>query len=166
VHGVYAAGEATGVGGAQLALVEGTIAAGTIAADLGLRPPAALAGSAGRRLAARRARLSAFAAAMHAAHRVAEGWTSWLDDDTVICRCEEVRFGSIVAAVEDLGAADARSVKLLTRAGMGMCQGRICGPTVACVTAQLSGRATDNADLLAFANRPLADPVPLRTLIP
>jgi hypothetical protein len=47
--------------------------------------------------------------------------------------------------------ADARSVKLLTRAGMGMCQGRICGPTVACVLAQLSGRATDDADLLAFA---------------
>lgn len=166
VRGVYAAGEATGVGGAQLALVEGTIAAGTIAADLGLRPPAALAGSAGRRLAARRARLGAFAAAMHAAYRVAEGWTSWLHDDTVICRCEEVGFGSIVAAVEDLGATDARSAKLLTRAGMGMCQGRICGPTVACVMAQLSGRATDDADLLAFANRPIAQPVPLRTLIP
>ncbi|HEX2497166.1 MAG TPA: NAD(P)/FAD-dependent oxidoreductase [Actinomycetes bacterium] len=166
VHGVYAAGEATGIGGAQLALVEGTLAAGTIAADLGLRPPAALTGSAGRRLAARRARLGTFAAAMHAAYRVAEGWTSWLDVDTVICRCEEVEFGSIVAAVEDLGAADARSVKLLTRVGMGMCQGRICGPTIACVMAQLSGRATDHADLLAFANRPLAQPVPLRTLIP
>ena len=165
VHGVYAAGEATGVGGAQLALVEGILAAGAIAADLGRRPPAALVGSAGRRLAGRRARLGAFAAAMHAAHRVAEGWTSWLDDDTVICRCEEVGFGSIVAAVEDLGAADARSVKLLTRAGMGMCQGRICGPTVACVMAQQSGRAIDNADLMAFANRPFAQPVPLRTLI-
>jgi D-hydroxyproline dehydrogenase subunit alpha len=164
VYGVYAAGEATGIGGAQLALVEGILAAGTIAADLGLRQPAALTGSAGRRLAARRARLGAFAAAMHAAYRVAEGWTSWLDANTVICRCEEVEFGSIVAAVEDLGAADARSVKLLTRAGMGMCQGRICGPTVAGVIAQLSGRAADDADLLAFANRPLAQPVPLRTL--
>jgi D-hydroxyproline dehydrogenase subunit alpha len=165
VNGVYAAGEATGIGGAQLALVEGTLAAGTIAADLGLRPAAELTGSAGRRLAARRARLGAFAAAMHAASRVADGWTSWLDAHTLICRCEEVKFGSIVAAVEDLGAADARSVKLLTRAGMGMCQGRICGPTVACVIAQLSGRATDGADLLAFANRPLAQPVPLPILI-
>ena len=165
VHGVYAAGEATGIGGAQLALVEGTLAAGTIAADLGLHPPAALTGSAGRRLAARRSKLGAFAAAMHTVYRVAEGWTSWIDAGTVICRCEEVEFGSIVAAVEDLGAADARSVKLLTRAGMGMCQGRICGPTVAGVTAQLSGRATDDADLLAFASRPLAQPVPLRNLI-
>lgn len=165
VDGVYAAGEATGIGGAQLALVEGTLAAGTIAVDLGLRQPAALTGPAGRRLAARRARLAAFAAAMHAAHRVAEGWTSWLDAKTVICRCEEVEFGSIVAAVEDLGAADARSVKLLTRAGMGMCQGRICGPTVAGLIAHLSGRAIHNADLLAFAHRPLAQPVPLRTLI-
>ncbi|HKA69755.1 MAG TPA: NAD(P)/FAD-dependent oxidoreductase [Actinomycetes bacterium] len=165
VRGVYAAGEATGIGGVQLALVEGSLAAGTIAADLGLRPPAALTGWAGRRLAARRSRMGAFAAAMHGVYRVAEGWTSWLDAGTVVCRCEEVEFGSIMAAIEDLGAADARSVKLLTRAGMGMCQGRICGPTVAHVMAQLSGRATADADLLAFANRPLAQPVPLRTLI-
>jgi D-hydroxyproline dehydrogenase subunit alpha len=57
-------------------------------------------------------------------------------------------------AVRELGAGDLRTVKLLTRAGMGWCQGRVCEPGVAGVAgcAQTAVR------------RPFARPVPLGVL--
>lgn len=106
------------------------------------------------RLVRTRTRLRAFAAAMAGAHRPGSGWTGWLREDTDVCRCEEVPAGRIREAVEDLGARDARTVKLLTRAGMGWCQGRMCGPAVAALA------GTDPAP----DRRPLSCPVPLRHL--
>ncbi|MGI5358028.1 FAD-dependent oxidoreductase [Streptomyces sp. CA-252508] len=143
VPGLWAAGETCGVGGAELAAAEGEIAALSVA---GRRPPAAAA--------RRRARLRAFADALAAAHRPGPGWTDWLDGATEVCRCEEVSAARIREAVTDLGARDARSVKLLTRAGMGWCQGRTCGPAVA----RLAGRDP------APDRRPLSCPVPLSQL--
>ncbi|MEU6862063.1 NAD(P)/FAD-dependent oxidoreductase [Streptomyces sp. NPDC046876] len=143
VPGIWSAGETGGIGGAQLALVEGEIAAHAIA---GRPVPGALS--------RRRARLRAFADAMGAAHRPGAGWTGWLTDDTDVCRCEEVPAGRIREAVCDLGARDARTAKLLTRAGMGWCQGRMCGPAVAA----LAGEEP------APDRRPLSCPVPLRQL--
>ncbi|MEU9420353.1 NAD(P)/FAD-dependent oxidoreductase [Streptomyces sp. NPDC048272] len=143
VPGVWSAGETGGIGGARLALIEGEIAARTIAG----RPVPAV-------LVRRRARLRAFAEAMGAAHRPGAGWSGLLREDTEVCRCEEVTVGRIREAVRDLGARDARTVKLLTRAGMGWCQGRMCGPAVAA----LAGRDPDPD------RRPLSCPVPLRRL--
>ncbi|MBT2467032.1 FAD-dependent oxidoreductase [Streptomyces sp. ISL-66] len=143
VPGIWSAGETGGVGGAQLALVEGEIAALSIAG----RPVPA-------RLTRSRTRLRAFAAAMAAAHRPGPGWTGWLREDTDVCRCEEVPAGRIREAARDLGARDARTVKLLTRAGMGWCQGRMCGPAVAALA------GVDPAP----DRRPLSCPVPLRHL--
>ena len=45
--------------------------------------------------------------------------------DTVVCRCEDVACGRLD------GFASAREAKLATRAGMGPCQGRVCGPALA-----------------------------------
>jgi NADPH-dependent 2,4-dienoyl-CoA reductase/sulfur reductase-like enzyme len=149
VPGVFAAGEITGVGGAELAVIEGTVA-GTG------RLPA--------RLARRRTRLRRFAAALHAVHPVPAGWPDRLRADTVICRCEQVRYGTVEAAVTELGATDARTVKLLARTGMGWCQGRICGFATACLAARLAGRPVDAADLATFAHRPIAVPITLGRL--
>ena len=49
----------------------------------------------------------------------------YLDDDVLVCRCEEVTAGEIRAAIR-AGATDVTQVKLRTRAGMGLCQGRTC----------------------------------------
>ncbi|ORT57316.1 FAD-dependent oxidoreductase [Streptomyces sp. CB03238] len=143
VPGIWAAGETCGVGGAELARVEGEIAALSIA---GRRPPGALT--------RRRARLRTFADGMAAAHRPGPGWTDWLDGATEVCRCEEVTADRVRRAVTDLGARDTRTVKLLTRAGMGWCQGRMCGPAVA----RLAGQDP------APDRRPLSCPVPLSQL--
>ncbi|MFG3136236.1 NAD(P)/FAD-dependent oxidoreductase [Streptomyces sp. NPDC048211] len=153
VPGVWAAGETGGIGGVRLALAEGELAARSVLADVrggpGTPRTAALVRS--------RRRMRAFAELMGAVHRPGPGWTEWTADDTEVCRCEEVTAGAVRTAVGELGAGDSRTVKLLTRAGMGWCQGRTCGFAVR----ELAGCAaeTGGAD-----RRPLACPVPLSVL--
>jgi NADPH-dependent 2,4-dienoyl-CoA reductase/sulfur reductase-like enzyme len=148
VPDVYLAGEVCGAGGAQLSIVEGALAGHHAT---GTRPSP--------RLARRRAALRAFAAAMHRTYPVKAGWQSWLTDDTIVCRCEEVPVHHIRRAVDDLGATGPRAVKLLARPGMGLCQGRVCGYATAC----LAGQPTANG-LRDMATRPIAHPVTLGEL--
>ncbi|MFE1229929.1 FAD-dependent oxidoreductase [Streptomyces sp. NPDC058745] len=164
VPGVWSAGETAGPGGARLALIEGELAALAVArrlrGDTAGAPPGRL-----RALLRARTRLRAFAELMAAAHAPGAGWRHWLDDTTEICRCEEVTAGRIREAVEDLGAGDARTVKLLTRAGMGWCQGRVCGAAVACLARGGTAPATGGPPLPASPERrPLAVPVTLGAL--
>jgi thioredoxin reductase len=169
---VYAAGETCGVGGAALAVAEGRLAAVGIGADLAGRhvplegEPATsserdgpdsdregpLDGPAQMRLRAQVDRMRAFAAAMARAHPVPAGWAEVLDADTIVCRCEEVRCSAVRSAIDQGGATDARQVKQLTRAGMGWCQGRVCGYATALLA---SGRPGDPVERL------VSQPVPL-----
>ncbi|NSZ19675.1 FAD-dependent oxidoreductase [Agrobacterium vitis] len=50
-------------------------------------------------------------------------------DDVIVCRCEEVRAGEI-RAITVRGAKGPNQAKAFSRAGMGPCQGRMCGLTV------------------------------------
>ncbi|MFI9803264.1 FAD-dependent oxidoreductase [Streptomyces sp. NPDC052301] len=151
VPGVWAAGETTGIGGAALALAEGHIAGRSIAARLhGTVPDPRDWTSAARA----RARLRSFSAALDAVYAPPAGWAGEVTDDTVVCRCEDVTAGALREAADGLGASDLRSVKLLTRAGMGWCQGRMCAPAVAALT----------GCPLTPGRRPFARPVPLGVL--
>ncbi|MBT2443212.1 FAD-dependent oxidoreductase [Streptomyces sp. ISL-36] len=163
VPGLWSAGETAGVGGALLALTEGELAGTAVAMRL---RGASVAGPSARipSLLRTRTRLRAFASLMATAHRPGDGWRAWLDDDTEVCRCEEVTAGRIREAVESLGAGDARTVKLLTRAGMGWCQGRVCGPAVACLAGGASGARRQAPLPSSPERRPLAVPVPLSAL--
>ncbi|MFI1798733.1 FAD-dependent oxidoreductase [Streptomyces sp. NPDC020379] len=160
VPGLWAAGETGGTGGWQLARTEGELAGIAVAARLRALPALTTTRRV-RDLARRRDRMRAFAATMAAAHAPGPGWTGWLTDDTEVCRCEEVTAGSIREAVTGLGARDTRTVKLLTRAGMGWCQGRMCGAAVACLAAGGTAQGTVPP---AADRRPLAVPVPLGAL--
>lgn len=109
--GIYCAGETTGVGGADLSIVEGEIAGlGAARAEQLIAP-----------LHARRARLRATADRMDRAFALRRELRTLARADTIVCRCEDVRHGAIDAAWS------MRQAKLYTRAGMGPCQGRICG---------------------------------------
>lgn len=109
--GVFAAGEALGVGGVDRAEVDGRIA--------GLAAAGAVA--AARLLLPRRRAEDAFAAALAKAYQLREELRDLVDDKTTVCRCEDVAWGEIRRCPA------ARDAKLKTRAGMGPCQGRICG---------------------------------------
>ncbi|MFI7342816.1 FAD-dependent oxidoreductase [Streptomyces sp. NPDC050085] len=151
VPGVWAAGETTGIGGAALSLAEGRIAGLSAAARLNGRTPDTRSWAAAART---RAGLRRFFATVEAPYTPPAHWAEQLADDTVVCRCEEVPAGAVREAVDHLGAGDVRTVKLLTRAGMGWCQGRMCGPAVAA----LAGCEP------CPARRPFARPVPLGVL--
>nr|MDT0660773.1 FAD-dependent oxidoreductase [Micromonospora sp. DSM 115978] len=178
VPGVYAAGEVTGVGGARLAAVEGELAGHAAAGDLGAlagRGGPSGAGSGGAAggcdgggtggvpaLRRQRDRLQRFADALHEVYPVRPGWRSWPRDDTLVCRCEEVTRSRLREAVTDLAVTGARTAKLTTRAGMGMCQGRICGPAVTDLVRAGAGR--DLPDPVAMSTRPIVAPIPLGRL--
>lgn len=134
VEGVLAAGEITGIGGADAALAEGELAG------------RAAAGAARGALAAavrRRATTDAFARRLERAHGMRDGWRSWLEDDTLVCRCESVDAGTIARAA---GSAS-RAMRLATRAGLGACQGRTCGAAVEALCGERLG--LDRRPLLA-----------------
>lgn len=154
VPGLWAAGETTGVGGSAPALVEGEIAGRSIAATLLERERDADWLAALARLARARKRAQDFFAAVERVYSPPATWVDALTDETIVCRCEEVPVGAVRAAAREFGATDLRTVKLLTRAGMGWCQGRVCTPGVAAV-----------AGCPAAAPRiPFARPAPLGVL--
>jgi NADPH-dependent 2,4-dienoyl-CoA reductase/sulfur reductase-like enzyme len=100
------------------AIVQGQIA-GLAAA--GLEGKAAL-------LSHRRNVEAAFGRAMSRAFALRSEILSLARPDTIICRCEDVRFDKVQAqATPQAGWTDA---KLQTRCGMGSCQGRVCGPAL------------------------------------
>ncbi len=159
--GVFAAGEVTGIGGARLAAAEGRLAglaASVYCGQLAEREAYRLGAGARRQ----RVRYRRFAAALRAVYPVRDGWRTWLEDGTLVCRCEEVPVAAVRHAVEELGVTDLRTLKLVARTGMGMCQGRVCGAAVADLFRAYTG--TPPPDPLRLATRPLVVPVPLGTL--
>lgn len=169
VAGLYLAGEITGVGGAPLSVLEGAIAGRTAADDLRAEPAESITPAERRALARHRA----FAEAMHLAHPVPTGWADRLTPETTVCRCEEVTAGELSDAHESLEARDLRTEKGLTRAGMGWCQGRVCGFAVACLSSGAGGvdapaiPAADEAaiSLAQSSKRPIAQPLPLGAFV-
>lgn len=153
VPGVFAAGEVTGIGGADLARAEGTIAGLTAACG-------SLDGPVGRRALRSRARLRRFAAVLEDAFGIRPGWTTWLDDDTPVCRCEETSCGALRRASDADPGAGLRSLKLMTRAGLGACQARTCGRNVEELLASW-GHATSDT---VTDRRPLSSPIRLGEL--
>ncbi|MFM0626734.1 FAD-dependent oxidoreductase [Paraburkholderia xenovorans] len=112
VEGVFAAGECTGIGGAELAGVEGEFA-GLLASGGAAADHAALD--------AQRARWRRFGRRVETTFALRDAARTPPPDATLLCRCEDVSIGEVRAF------ADWREAKLHTRCGMGACQGRICG---------------------------------------
>ncbi|GIZ10738.1 FAD/NAD(P)-binding oxidoreductase [Pseudomonas sp. NCCP-436] len=109
--GVYAAGESTGFGGSEKALVEGAIAGH---AAVGER-------NAAQRLWSQRQRWHGFAHALNRAFVLGDAVKGLARPDTLICRCEDV---PLSAVCDHQGWSQA---KMASRCGMGACQGRTCG---------------------------------------
>jgi len=84
--------------------------------------------------------------------------SSFFTDETTLCRCENVTIGDVRKAVSE-GVRDVNEVKVLTRCGMGPCQGRMCGPALAEIVATETGQEVERVGLLTV--RPPLKPIPL-----
>ncbi|KQM15912.1 pyridine nucleotide-disulfide oxidoreductase [Plantibacter sp. Leaf171] len=151
---VFAAGEITGIGGVDAALAEGAIAGHAAAGGL--------PGASGIRSAVgRRDTFLAFTERLERAHGIREGWSDWLEDDTTICRCEEVDHGALRGTATATCATGLRSLKLSTRAGLGICQGRMCGRTVEELLHRVARESGGDGliDGVSSDRRPIASPI-------
>lgn len=128
VPGIYVAGEIAGIGGHRVARAEGTVAAASAIEDLSTGLNGIMAS---RRRAAerRRAAYRDFANHMVETFALKPAILDLAKDDTVVCRCESV-LRSEIEHHAALWEGSPRAVKQNTRAGMGRCQGRICGYAV------------------------------------
>ena len=68
-------------------------------------------------------------------------------DETLVCRCECVTAGDIRKAVAE-NCLDVNDVKRVTRCGMGPCQGRMCGPALAEITAAAQNKLPNSVGTL------------------
>ncbi|HET9742582.1 MAG TPA: FAD/NAD(P)-binding oxidoreductase [Terriglobales bacterium] len=111
VRDVYCAGEPTGIGGVDSALLQGQIAGFAATGQV----------SEGKRLFRTRDLQRRFAANLERTFLIREELKRLPQPETLICRCEDVSFERLQPC------RSWREAKLYTRCGMGPCQGRICG---------------------------------------
>jgi thioredoxin reductase/bacterioferritin-associated ferredoxin len=158
--GIYAAGDTTGIAGAMVAVREGRIAGIAAAARVGaLQSTEAAARMRPHQRAL--ARLRRPRAVLDRLTCVREGLADLITPDTVICRCEDITAAEIQAALEE-SAADLAQLKRMTRAGMGYCQGRMCGPTLAVLLSKRVGMGLEG--IAPPSVRPPVKPVPLEVM--
>ena len=142
VPGILAAGDGSGIGGSRIAIEEGTLAGIGAALELGrIRPDQARVRA---RPHLRRLRLMRrFREVLDEIYRVGPGIYDLAGPETIVCRCEDVTAGDLERAIIEEGVEDPNILKGLTRAGMGLCQGRYCARQTAAIIARHSGVSID-----------------------
>jgi NADPH-dependent 2,4-dienoyl-CoA reductase/sulfur reductase-like enzyme len=158
--GVFVAGDGAGVAGADVAEAQGRLAGLGAAQHVG-RIGAAEAERRATPVRDTLRRFAAFRRTLESILAPRPGLYQLATNDTVVCRCEEVVAGEIRSAIED-GAHHVTEVRGVTRAGMGLCQGRMCVPTVCGLLGRWAGIAPEMAGRLP--PRLPARPVPVPIL--
>ncbi|MFK7860984.1 MAG: FAD-dependent oxidoreductase [Granulosicoccus sp.] len=120
IKGVWIAGDAGGLGGAQIATCQGELSARGAISYVGYQENVDLPDT--RRKLNRAVR---FQKALWTLYHAPESAVP--KQDVVLCRCEEVTVATACAAIDN-GACDSATLKRETRVGMGRCQGRYCLP--------------------------------------
>jgi len=162
VNRIYVAGEPAGIRGAKSAATEGELAALTIIQDMGHGANLQREVKSVRRRIRSIRRFSDRVAALFAPRLVA--LAELADDETLICRCEDVRAGEVRRFLQDnTHATRINVVKLACRTGMGFCQGRYCQHTVAQFVAQASNQPTASCGY--FSARALVKPTHLGDML-
>ena len=156
---LFVAGDGAGIGGARAACVRGELAAIGVALKARKVSPEKADADA-RGLSLRLARELATRPLLDAMYPPrASAFNP--SDDTIVCRCEELTAGDIRRAAA-IGRPGPNQIKSFTRAGMGPCQGRQCGYTVAHIVAQMQDRPV--AEVGFYRIRPPLKPLTLGEL--
>ena len=160
IRGILIAGDGAGIGGARTAEHAGRLAALQVCHALGRveQNERDHLAHKHRKLMREEQHIRPF---LQAFFHIPSKLLSVPDDDTIVCRCEEVTAGEIRLAVAD-GHSDSNQVKFLTRCGMGPCQGRQCADAVAHIVAAAGGQSIDQGG--HYRGRPPVTPLTLGQL--
>ncbi|WP_159992609.1 NAD(P)/FAD-dependent oxidoreductase [Roseomonas sp. 18066] len=155
----YLAGDGAGIGGAEMAELAGRRAALAVLQNARTPIDTAAAAALDRKLAAGQK----FRVALERAFPFPAKLAASLPDDTILCRCEGLRAADIRAtAMVDYHAGVAPELnraKAFSRAGMGRCQGRLCGAATAEVLAAALGQPVEAIGRLR--GQPPVKPIPI-----
>lgn len=163
IGNLFVAGEVTGVAGADAALEKGRIAGIGVLRALGridARPAEQLARPFRRRLAG----IQRFARVLHDLARPPQHLAdATMTGEAILCRCESIVRDEFERRLrENPHVVSSDAAKLLTRVGMGLCQGRMCGENAARTLALARGVST--ADVGPFQAQVPVKPVLLSIL--
>lgn len=153
VQGVWIAGDAGGLGGAEVALCQGELSAAAALEHVGKSSSADVMPS--RKRLRRAQKFQAALWSLFAAPECAPP-----TDETILCRCESVTAMTARAAIAK-GASDPAVLKRRTRIGMGRCQGRYCLPQALRLLNEVGHGTAPEA---LFAPQIPARPMPLGAL--
>jgi thioredoxin reductase len=159
VPGIFVAGDGAGIGGAQAAALQGSLAGLAVATQLGALDTAKrdLEALPHRRELANVMRIRPFLDSLYRPRDI----NRIPANETIVCRCEEVTAGELRKFVE-LGCVGPNQAKSFGRCGMGPCQGRMCGLTVTEVIAD--ARRVSPAEVGYYRIRPPIKPLTLGEL--
>jgi NADPH-dependent 2,4-dienoyl-CoA reductase/sulfur reductase-like enzyme len=160
VPGIWVAGDGGGVAGALVAELEGKLVGYAVARELGAMSSTSFA-RLKKPVARRLAKLSRFRAALDRLYRLRPGLIGLATPDTLMCRCEELTRAEVEAGI-DAGGHNLRTLKVITRLGMGPCQGRMCWPATARLLAERTRKSVESVGPLSV--RPPIRPVSLGCL--
>jgi NADPH-dependent 2,4-dienoyl-CoA reductase/sulfur reductase-like enzyme len=160
VKGFAIAGDGAGIGGAESAALRGRLAA----LGAGHRLGRLSAQDRDQRAATVRSELVRAGRGrrfLDVLYRPAKTFRIPADDDTIVCRCEEVTAGKLRETLA-LGVAGPNQMKSFLRCGMGPCQGRLCGLTVTELIAD--ARGVSPTEVGGYRLRPPIKPITLGEL--
>lgn len=137
IPNIYVAGDNAGIGGALVAELQGQLTASRIAMHQGKLSPNAF----DQECSTLQKQIAQQLAIRPFLDRLYSPAAEFLrpSDETLVCRCEEVTAGEIRRLARS-GCAGPNQAKAFSRAGMGPCQGRLCGLTVSQLMAEASNR--------------------------
>ncbi len=154
---IYIAGDSKGIGGADVAELDGRIAGMHAAFELGNITQREFSDQMNV-LLNKKLRIKKYVLLLNQIFAPRDGLYD-LDGDTIVCRCEGITAKEILAGI-DLGARDINELKRITRFGMGLCQGRTCESIVT----QLMIQRDVSINKIGYLNlRPPLSPVQLGT---
>ena len=155
---VSVVGDAAGIMGADASVLHGEAVASEVIACLEGKQQNAV-GNAAHPLLVRQQRL--LRRCLDQFYPPAQEFELPPDDETIVCRCEEVTAGQI-RQVATLGCVGPNQGKAFTRCGMGPCMGRKCGVTVSRLIAEHHGLGMDEVG--HYRIRPPVKPITVAQL--
>lgn len=163
IPNIFVAGEITGIGGADLSEVEGRLATLGVMQSLNIEISEKKFNS----LVKQKRELESFADMLIEASSLNQSiyYSALINKnvDTTVCKCENVTLKNIRETLEDYPYVESmNAIKLATRCGMGLCQGRYCEDTLSLIVKEEVENITEDKK---FTSRNPIKPISIRDII-